>query len=180
MKWSRGSNGFGSHSFVSASAPSNLLHAIAIIRRARCELFRQVFSLRERRSWHNNVRGLEHCPARTLIPESSRSRSGPATVLPHRDRMIWRDRLVPVFATQDQGAGWRPLLRSLLLFSTPCLPPLVPIPGGKHQADTSKITSSSTGVPSGRLATPYTKRQGLLSFPKTSCSNSEAASATFG
>ncbi len=38
----------------------------------------------------------------------------------------------------------------------------VPIPGGKHQADTSKVTSSSTGVPSGRLATPYTKRQGLL------------------
>src|SRR5207244_11277554 len=48
------------------------------------------------------------------------------------------------------------------------------------QGCTSKITSSSTGVPSGRLATPYTKRQGFLSFPKTSCSNSEAASATFG
>ena len=30
---------------------------------------------------------------------------------------------------------------------------------------TSKMISSSTGVPSGRLATPYTKRQGLLSFP---------------
>ena len=45
---------------------------------------------------------------------------------------------------------------------------------------TSKITSSSTGAPSGRLATPYTKRQGFLSFPKTSCSNSEAPSATFG
>src|SRR2546421_963672 len=45
---------------------------------------------------------------------------------------------------------------------------------------TSKMTSNSTGVPSGRLATPYTKRQGFLSFPKTSCSNSEAASATFG
>src|SRR6202043_470293 len=49
-----------------------------------------------------------------------------------------------------------------------------------HQADTSRITSSSTGTPSGRLATPYTRRQGLLSFPKTSCSNSEAASAIFG
>jgi hypothetical protein len=31
-----------------------------------------------------------------------------------------------------------------------------------------------------KLATPYTKRQGLFSFPKTSCRNSEAASATFG
>src|ERR1700747_1086364 len=30
---------------------------------------------------------------------------------------------------------------------------------------TSKMISSSTGVPSGRLAAPYTKRQGLLSFP---------------
>src|ERR1700730_15717255 len=46
--------------------------------------------------------------------------------------------------------------------------------------DTSKMTSISTGVPRGRLATPYTRRQGLLSFPKTSLSNSEAASATFG
>src|SRR5260370_15678886 len=45
---------------------------------------------------------------------------------------------------------------------------------------TSKMISSSTGVPSGRLATPYTEPQGLLAFPKTSCSNSEAASATFG
>jgi len=34
--------------------------------------------------------------------------------------------------------------------------------------------------PSGRLATPYTKRQGLLSLPKTSCSNCEGASAIFG
>src|SRR6266567_5433168 len=40
-------------------------------------------------------------------------------------------------------------------------------------AATSKMTSSSTGVPSDRFATPYTRRQGLLSFPKTSCSNSE-------
>src|SRR5216684_7914029 len=45
---------------------------------------------------------------------------------------------------------------------------------------TSKMTSNSTAVPSGRLATPYTRRQGFLSFPKTSCNNSEAASATFG
>src|SRR6476660_9045328 len=45
---------------------------------------------------------------------------------------------------------------------------------------TSKMTSNSTGVPRGRLATPYTRRQGLLSFPKTSLNNSEAASATFG
>src|ERR1700756_3152851 len=45
---------------------------------------------------------------------------------------------------------------------------------------TSKIISSSTGTPSGRLATPYTKRHGFLSFPKTSCSNAEAPSAIFG
>src|SRR6266481_638333 len=45
---------------------------------------------------------------------------------------------------------------------------------------TSKMISSSTGVPSGRLATPYTKRQGFFSLPKTSCSNSEAPSAIFG
>src|SRR5499427_4695766 len=51
---------------------------------------------------------------------------------------------------------------------------------GRHQFDTSKINSSSTGVPSGRLATPYTRRLGFLSLPKTSCSNSEAPSATFG
>src|SRR4029077_13531908 len=54
------------------------------------------------------------------------------------------------------------------------------IPAGRHYADTSKINSSSTGTPSGRLATPYTSRLGFLSFPKTSCSNSEAPSAIFG
>src|SRR6266404_2573257 len=43
------------------------------------------------------------------------------------------------------------------------------------------IRSSSTIVtPSGRLATPYTNRPGFLSFPKTSCSSSEAPSAIFG
>jgi hypothetical protein len=42
------------------------------------------------------------------------------------------------------------------------------------------MSSSSTGVPRGRLATPYTSRDGFLSFPKTSCSSSEAPSATFG
>jgi hypothetical protein len=31
---------------------------------------------------------------------------------------------------------------------------------------TSKMTSSSTGAPSGRLATPYTRRQGFFSFPE--------------
>src|SRR4029077_17504757 len=56
----------------------------------------------------------------------------------------------------------------------------IPIRGSKHHVDTSKISSSSTGVPSGRLATPNTIRQGFLSFPKTSCSNSEAPSAIFG
>src|SRR5580700_1081950 len=55
----------------------------------------------------------------------------------------------------------------------------VPIPRGRRHADTSKINSSSTGTPSGRLATPYTRRHGFLSFPKTSCSNSEAPSAIF-
>src|ERR1700730_8691293 len=55
-----------------------------------------------------------------------------------------------------------------------------PLSGGLFYPATSKMTARSTGVPSGRLATPYTRRQGLLSFPKTSSSNSEAASATFG
>ena len=50
----------------------------------------------------------------------------------------------------------------------------------KSHPTTSKISSSSTGVPSGRLATPNTRRLGFLSFPKTSWSNSEAPSATFG
>src|SRR5258708_13759558 len=45
---------------------------------------------------------------------------------------------------------------------------------------TSKMSSTSTGVPSGRLATPYTKRLGFFCFPKTSCSSSEAPPATFG
>src|SRR6266404_2724841 len=31
----------------------------------------------------------------------------------------------------------------------------------------SKMTSSSTGAPSGRLATPYAKRQGFLALPTT-------------
>jgi len=39
------------------------------------------------------------------------------------------------------------------------------------------MTSSSTGAPSGRLATPYTKRQGLLALPTTSCSSADAASS---
>ncbi|HEV2732060.1 MAG TPA: hypothetical protein VGV15_18660, partial [Terriglobales bacterium] len=34
---------------------------------------------------------------------------------------------------------------------------------------TSKMTSSSTGAPSGRLATPYTRRQGLLSVVDQIC-----------
>jgi len=41
------------------------------------------------------------------------------------------------------------------------------------------MTSSSTGVPSGRLATPYTRRLGFLSCPKTSCSSSECAVGYF-
>src|SRR6202030_3184874 len=40
----------------------------------------------------------------------------------------------------------------------------------------SKMTSSSTAAPSGGLATPYTKRQGLLALPTTSCSSADAAS----
>src|SRR5207247_8891001 len=36
--------------------------------------------------------------------------------------------------------------------------------GSKHQAETSKITSSSTGAPSGRLATPYTNGKGSCPF----------------
>src|ERR1700724_2772216 len=41
------------------------------------------------------------------------------------------------------------------------------------------MTSSSTGAPSGRLATPYTKRQGLLALPTTTtCRFESDASAT--
>src|SRR5207248_5529526 len=45
---------------------------------------------------------------------------------------------------------------------------------------TSKMTSSSTGEPSGRLATPKTSREETASSPKRSRSNSDAASAIFG
>lgn len=45
---------------------------------------------------------------------------------------------------------------------------------------TSKMISRAVGAPSGRLAAPYTKRLGFLSFPKTPCSSSEAPSATCG
>lgn len=45
---------------------------------------------------------------------------------------------------------------------------------------TSNMISRAVGAPSGRLAAPYTKRLGFLSFPNTSCSSSEAPSATFG
>src|SRR6266478_951767 len=42
------------------------------------------------------------------------------------------------------------------------------------------MTSSSIGEPSGRLATPKTRREETVSSPKTSRSSSDAASATFG
>src|SRR6266702_7230287 len=45
---------------------------------------------------------------------------------------------------------------------------------------TSKITSNSIGIPSGRLATPSTIRVDSFSSPKTRTSISEAASATLG
>ena len=45
---------------------------------------------------------------------------------------------------------------------------------------TSKMTSSSTGEPSGRLATPKTSREETASSPKMSRSSSDAASATVG
>jgi len=48
------------------------------------------------------------------------------------------------------------------------------------QGFTSRMTSSSTGEPSGRLATPMTRREETASSPKTSRSNSDAASATLG
>src|SRR5215831_19503633 len=48
------------------------------------------------------------------------------------------------------------------------------------QGFTSRMTSSSTGEASGRLATPKTRREETASSPKTSRSNSDAASATFG
>src|SRR5499433_4142806 len=69
---------------------------------------------------------------------------------------------------------------SELWCSVVCRAEPVLVSGGKHQTDISKINSSSTGVPSGRLATPYTRRLGFLSLPKTFWSSSEAPSATFG
>ena len=49
----------------------------------------------------------------------------------------------------------------------------------RHSA-TSRITSSSTGMPNGKLATPSTMRTDVLSFPKMLSNSSDAASATFG
>jgi hypothetical protein len=40
------------------------------------------------------------------------------------------------------------------------------------------MTSSSIGIPSGRLATPITSRTAIFSMPKTSRNRSETASAT--
>ena len=48
------------------------------------------------------------------------------------------------------------------------------------QGFTSRMTSSSTGESRGRLATPKTSREETVSSPKTSRSNSDAASATLG
>src|SRR5262249_2628671 len=48
------------------------------------------------------------------------------------------------------------------------------------QSLTSRMTPSSTGDPSGRLATPKTRREATVCSPNTSRSNSDAASATFG
>ena len=45
---------------------------------------------------------------------------------------------------------------------------------------TSNISSTSTGVPSGRLETRYTRRVGFFSGPNTSSGKSNAPSATFG
>src|SRR5258708_40015146 len=45
---------------------------------------------------------------------------------------------------------------------------------------TSKMTSSSIGIPKGRLATPITSRTDVFSKPKTSRNRPEAASATVG
>src|SRR5882757_3415302 len=44
----------------------------------------------------------------------------------------------------------------------------------------SKMLSSTTHVPIGRLAMPKTRRVDVLSAPNTLTSNSDAASATFG
>src|SRR6202023_2024138 len=48
------------------------------------------------------------------------------------------------------------------------------------QTPTSKISSSSTHAPTGRLAMPRTRRVDALSAPNTLTSNSDAASATLG
>jgi len=48
------------------------------------------------------------------------------------------------------------------------------------QLPISKMLSSTTHTPTGRLAIPKTRRVDVLSAPNTLTSNSDAASATFG
>ena len=61
-----------------------------------------------------------------------------------------------------------------------CLWVLKATEAGLPYSATSKITSSSIGIPSGRLATPITSRTASLSAPNTSRNKSDAPSATRG
>src|ERR1700730_19281026 len=51
---------------------------------------------------------------------------------------------------------------------------------GRTASPISKMLSSTTHTPTGRLAMPKTRRVDVLSTPNTLTSNSDAASATFG
>src|SRR6266850_253607 len=83
-----------------------------------------------------------------------------------RDRVVDRVRCQGVGAKRPKAAEIRDRRRQLLRrqpperpldngkLDTECRREPVTTPGSDHRADTSKMTSSSTGVPSGRLATP--------------------------
>src|SRR5437879_4195139 len=83
-----------------------------------------------------------------------------------RDRVVDRVRCQRVGAKRPKAAEIRHRRRQLLRRQPPerpldngtlnpeCRREAVTTPGVDHRADTSKMTSSSTGVPRGRLATP--------------------------
>src|SRR6266404_3035158 len=82
-----------------------------------------------------------------------------------------RNRFQSVGHLHKMGGHRVPFLRPLDLCNGDAIGKRLAI-AGKYPLypATSKMTSSSTGAPSGRLATPYTKRQGALFSPKTFCS----------
>src|SRR5262249_36603701 len=95
--------------------------------------------------------------------------------------------LTPPSASSSAARWKRANLRKSLAFSLPSSSrETVSLTCGRaprrqlDQSFTSRMTSSSTGEPSGRLATPKTRREERVWSPKTSRSNSDAASATLG